>query len=418
MTDDCFAAAPAMLSLAAAHALLAERVPATAGIEHVGLRHGLGRILAEDVVSPLAQPPFANAAMDGFALRHADLSATGSTILPLADRVAAGHPATDPVPAGSAVEIFTGAPMPEGLDTVVMMEDCRVEAAPRRVHLPANIRPGQHTRPAGEDFAAGDTVLTSGRRLRPQDIAMLAAVGRTEIAVFERLRVAVFSTGDELVEPGRALAPGQIFDSNRYGLLAVLDALGCAAVDLGHLPDDAGHIAAALAQAAGDHHAVLTSGGVSVGGEDHVKAAIARIGTLHFWKIALKPGKPVALGQIGGTAFLGLPGNPVSALVTLLVVGRPLLLRLAGAAAEPALPRPMVLSSGFSSKHAPGRRQFLRASVTEKDGKTVVNLFPNQGSGVLSSLIHSDGLVDIGENSGDISDGDPVAFHSYQSLLW
>lgn len=419
MTNDCFAVPDRLMSLEDAYALVAAQIQPVTGTEAMPLRRCLGRILAEDVVSPLTQAPFANAAMDGFAFRHADLSPAGRIRLPVVARVAAGHPLQGGVPAGAAVEIFTGAPLPAELDTVAMLEDCRLEEENGRrwVVLPAGLAVGNFVRPVGEDFRAGAKVLAAGRRLRPQDIAMAAAVGRNSLLVYQPLQVAVISTGDEVVEPGLPLADGQIYGSNRYGQMAALEAMGFAVSDLGHLPDRLEPTVAAFDKAAATHHAIVTSGGVSVGGEDHVKSAVGRLGRLHLWRLALKPGKPVALGQVGKAAFVGLPGYPVSALVTIMVVGRAVLQRLAGATAEPPLPTPLLLPAGFTFDKSHKRRQFLRASLAWRDGRQVLVLFRNQESGVLSSVVETQGLVDVGAEVTKIAEGDLVPFFPYESLL-
>ena len=405
---DCFAVDRRLLPLADALALIAERVDAVTGSERVPLCQCLGRVLAEPVRAGLTQPPFANAAMDGFAVRHADLV---ENPLPISARIAAGHPLSSaPVP-GSAVEIFTGAPLPEGFDTVVMREDCLVEDG--KVKLPAQTPLGSHVRLAGIDFKKGDDVLPAGRRLRPQDIAMAAACGRTALMVRKKLRIGLFSTGDELVEPGVKPKAGQIHDSNRPMLKAALIAMGFEVQDLGNLEDRLDSLITAFGLAGLDHHALISTGGVSVGGEDHVKAAIERLGQLHFWKLALKPGKPLALGQIGETAFIGLPGNPVSSLISLLLVGRSVLHRLAGATLDAAPPLPVAVPTTTKLARAENRINFLRAS-RDADGVTP---FFSQDSSLISSLTASSGLIEVDIGEGAVQPGEPVKFHAYDGLL-
>lgn len=419
MTNDCFAISDRLMSLEEAWALIAERVQPVTATESRPLRQCLGRVLAEDVVSPITQAPFANAAMDGFAARHADLTPGATSRLPVAARVAAGHPLTEPVPGGAAVEIFTGAPLPDGLDVVAMVEDCRIEEADGRrwVVLPAGLAQGNFVRPVGEDFHVGATVLKAGRRLRPQDVAMAAAVGRSHLLVRERLKVGVISTGDEVVEPGLPLAAGQIYGCNRYGQMAVLEAMGFEVSDLGHLPDRLDATLDAFTEAAATQQAILTSGGVSLGGEDHVKTAVERLGKLHLWRLAVKPGKPVALGTVGQAAFVGLPGYPVSAIVTLLVVGLAPLRRLAGATAEPPLAEPILVPAGFRFKKNHKRRQFLRGSLAWQDGSQRAVPFRTQESSVLSSLVETAGLIDVGAEMMEIREGEPVPFLPYESLM-
>ena len=337
MTGD-FSAADRVMTLAEALELLTGQVVPVDGVERLPLVETLGRVLAEDVVSPLALPPFANSAMDGWAFAHDGRPADGW--LSIVGRAAAGHPFAGRVGSGEAVRILTGAPLPEGADSVAMQEDCSAEDG--RVRVPPALPPGANVRAAGEDVTAGAVVLAAGRRLRPQDLGMAAAVGRTGLVVRRPLSAALFSTGDEINEPGTVLPEGGIHDSNRFTVAALLRGLGIGVTDLGILPDDPARIGAALAAAAVGHDLILTSGGVSVGDEDHVKAVVRGLGTLHFWRLAIKPGKPVALGRIAGAAFVGLPGNPVAALVTFVAVVRPLLLAMMGArdTPPPACPVP------------------------------------------------------------------------------
>src|SRR5204862_2914359 len=297
-----------------------------------------GRILARDVVAQFDVPPHANSAVDGFALTHADLSPDRETVLPVAGRAAAGHPLGRTATRGEAIRIFTGAPMPEGTDTVMMQEDCVIEAD--RVRIKPGIRKGANRRHAGEDVAAGSIALTAGHRLKPADLGLAAALGNDSLPVFRPLRAALLSTGDEVCEPGTQLAPGAIYDANRVMLAALLRAQGCIVSDLGICPDRAAALADTLATAAAGHDLIVTSGGVSTGEEDHVRAAIEKLGRLDFWRLAIKPGRPVALGQLKGVPLTGLPGNPVAAALTLAILPRPLILRPAGAGlpSPPALP--------------------------------------------------------------------------------
>ncbi|MGE5504623.1 MAG: gephyrin-like molybdotransferase Glp [Actinomycetota bacterium] len=398
-----FQAEARLLSVDEALALLEPRLAPAVGTETVPLALALGRILAEDVVSGVDVPPHDNAAMDGWAFRHADL---GASPLPVSGRVAAGHPLAGPLPAGTAVRIFTGAPMPQGADTVAMQEDCRAEGD--AVALPATLAKGSHVRQAGEDVARGAAVLARGTRLRPQELGLAAAVGRTEVLAYRPLKVAVFSTGDEIREPGTELPPGCIFDTNRTTAAGLLRALGAQVTDLGILPDRLDAIRAALAEAAAGHDLMITSGGVSEGEEDHVKAAVEGDGSLHFWRLAIKPGKPVALGEVRGTPFIGLPGNPVAVMVTFVLLARPVVLRLMGATTT-ALRRYPV-QAAFAFRHKPGRREFPRARVMVQDGRLVAEKFPTDGSGVLSSMVWADGLIDVPEAKGDVAAGDAVDF--------
>lgn len=358
----------------------ADAVPAR---ETLDPARALGRVLAAPVISPLAVPPADNSAMDGYALRIADLQA--DVVLPVSQRVPAGSmPA--PLAAGTAARIFTGAPIPPGADAVVMQERCVVEADRVRVaHTPAA---GENIRRAGEDIAAGSEIIGMGTRLTPAHMGLIASVGMDHIEVFARLRVAVFFTGDELVMPGSPLAPGKIYNSNRYVLLGLLEALGCVISDLGIIPDDLDATRHALRAAADGSDLVITCGGVSVGEEDHVKAALQAEGELQTWRVAIKPGKPFALGRVGATPFIGLPGNPVSSFATFQMLVRPYIRRRQGE--QDVLPRALSVRADFSWPRAIQQREFLRVRRNAAGG---LILFPRQGSGVLSSCAWADGLV-------------------------
>ncbi|BAE52601.1 molybdopterin molybdotransferase MoeA [Paramagnetospirillum magneticum] len=409
--SDRFAVSADMMTVAEALARLEERLAPAVGVEDIRLHDGLGRILADDVVSAVNVPPHDNSAVDGWAFRRADLPADG--ILPVVGRVAAGHPLDGPLPAGGAVRIFTGAPMPDGADTVAMQEDCK--DLDGRVALPVRLAEGDNARQAGEDISKGSVVLRAGTRLRPQELGVAAATGRSSLKVYRPLRAAVFSTGDEIRDPGADLPPGCIYDTNRFTATGLLRALGAEVTDLGILPDRFETIRDALAEAAVSHQLILTSGGVSVGDEDHVKPAVLAQGSLDFWRLAIKPGRPVALGEVAGTPFVGLPGNPVAVMVTFMLIARPMVLRLMGAA-QTALPRYPV-EAGFAFKHKPGRREYLRARLAHMDGRLVAAKFPSDGSGVLTSMTWSDGLVDIPEDRGDIAPGEMVDFLSYADMM-
>jgi molybdopterin molybdotransferase len=401
LSDDCFAFGGALMRADAALALLTERVRPIVGTERVSLIEASGRILAEDLIAERSVPPHDNAAVDGYAVRHADLG-EGETRLPISARVAAGQ-WIEAVEPGQTVRIFTGAPMPEGLDSIFMQEDCRVEDG--FVILPPGLKPGSNRRKAGEDVKQGAPLLSAGTRLRPQEAGLIAAQGRTEVLVFQRLRVALFSTGDELREPGQALPPGAIYDANRFMLAAQLREMGCAVVDLGILPDRLADIAAAMARAAAEADAIVTSGGMSTGEEDHVRAAVEAAGQIHFWRLAIRPGRPVAFGTAHGRAFVGLPGNPVAALVTCLRFARPVLLRLAGQ--SQVAPLMVKASANFSVKKKLGRREWLRCRLGPGGA---LERFPKDGAGILSSLSYADGLAEIPEEVTAINPGDLLDF--------
>lgn len=386
---------PPLLSLDEALPLLLARAQPLSGVEEVSTFEGDGRVLAEDLFSALQVPPQDNSSMDGYAVRCADVKAPGA-LLKVTQRIPAGSHG-QPLQAGEAARIFTGAPIPQGADAVVMQEDCAADGDTVRVQqVPAS---GQWIRRSGEDVARGDRVLSSGDRLSPAALGLAASIGLASLKVAVRPRVALFSTGDELVMPGEvapeAMQPGAIYNSNRFFLRALLQRLGCEVTDLGIIPDQREATEAALRAAAEHHDLILTSGGVSVGEEDHVKPAVEKWGALTLWSLAIKPGKPFAFGSIrrldgiSSAHFMGLPGNPVSSFVTFLLLVRPFVLALQGATqlAPPSQP----LQAHFEWPRADKRREFLRVRRNAKGG---LDLFPNQSSGVLTSAVWGDGVID------------------------
>ena len=415
LADDCFNRVDGLMSTAEALAILRQRIVAVTQdrLEVVPLARALGRILAQDVTSALDVPPHDNSAVDGYAVRHGDLAANGPSRLPVRGRSAAGHPHGAPLKAGQAVRIFTGAVMPAGADTVVMQED----AVPTEdyVTIPPSLALGANRRHRGEDTKRGDVVLGRGRRLRPQDLALAASIGQGDLSLYRPLRVAVFSTGDELAEPGTKRPAGGIYDANRYLLVALVAGLGADVSDLGILPDDAATVREGLGAAAASHDLLLTSGGVSVGDEDHVRGAVQALGHLHFWRLAIKPGRPLALGQVGDAAFVGLPGNPVAAMVCFLRFARPLILGLAGAVdLDPVLYR---VTSDFDYEKKAGRREWLRARLDRQgDGGPSAVLFQPQGSGIINSLVRTHGLVEIAEDVTRVRAGDLVDFLPFDEV--
>jgi len=414
LSDDCFAFGGELMSAAAALALLKSKLVPLPDIERVALSEAAGRILAEKLVATRDVPPADNVAVDGYAVCFDDLNAGEPTVLPIGGRAAAGHPLREKPPRGVVIRVFTGALLPEGTDTVLMQEDCKV--ANGAVTIPAGIMRGANRRSAGEDVKAGTTVLPAGRRLRPQEVGLAASLGMTSLAVYRRLRVALFSTGDELREPGDTLPLGAIFDANRYTLRALLTGLGCTVSDFGILPDKAESVRAALAEAAATHDLVLTSGGMSTGEEDHVRAAVEATGKLHFWRLAIKPGRPVAMGQVGRVPFMGLPGNPVAVMVTFFLLARPLVLLLAGAAE--AGPRLYRVRSGFEYKKKPNRTEYVRARLARaEDGNWVAEKFARDGAGILTSMVESDGLIEIGEGITKLEIGAPVDFLPFAEVI-
>jgi molybdopterin molybdotransferase len=419
LTDDCFAFSGPLLPLADAERLIHERVAPVAETETVALTAARGRVVARDVVAPISLPPFDNSAVDGYAVRHADLGPAQETHLTIGERITAGRAATRALAPGEAIRIFTGAPMPAGADTVFMQEDCRLDGA--AVIVPAGLDLGANRRLAGEDLRAGAVMLPAGRRLTEPHVALAAAVGLSTLPVRRPVRVAVFSTGDEIVEPGASRPAAALFDANRYLLAGLIERLGARPTDLGILPDDADVLQRAISAAAADHDLVLTSGGVSTGEADHVRAAIERIGRLVFWRVGIKPGRPVAMGVIPGApgegaAFCGLPGNPVAVFVTFARVVRPLLLRLAGAEPEPLMPLPV--RSAFPYRKRAGRREYVRVKlVRAADGGIDAIKHAQDGAGVLTSLTETDGLIELPEDVTTVKPGATVGFLSYAALV-
>lgn len=394
-----------LLTVDEALAQLMQSARPVAETEVLPVEAAAGRILAAPLISGINVPPHDNSAMDGYALNTADWAE--GRWLKITQRIPAGA-VGQPLGRGEAARIFTGAPIPPGADAVAMQEDCEADGSQVMVRRPP--KPGDNIRRAGEDLAACQTVLTAGERLTPARLGVAASVGATELSVYRPLRVAVFFTGDEIVMPGQPLKPGQIYNSNRAMLMALLKGLGCLVTDLGIVPDDLQATLATLETASRQADVVITSGGVSVGEEDHVKAAVERLGRIALWKVAMKPGKPLVHGQVGAADFLGLPGNPVSAFVVFCLFVRPFLLKRMGATVR--LPLRFEVPAGFSWPKPGKRREFLRARI--EDGRAV--LYPNQSSGVLTAVAWADGLVDI-DIGRSVQPGEPVAFIPLSELL-
>jgi len=419
LSDDCFAFSGPLLRLDDMERLINERILPIAETERVPLHGARERVVAHDIIAPINLPPFDNSAVDGYAVRHADLHRDGETALPVSDRLTAGARANVSLKSGTAVRIFTGAAMPKGADTVFMQEDVTVEG--NRVTVPKGLKLGANRRLAGEDVAIGATVLPSGTVLEAQHVALAAALGLTEIVVRRRLRVAIFSTGDEVVEPGSIRDGTGVYDSNRFLLSELLDQLGAIVTDLGILPDDPEKLSSRLADAAAGHDLIVTSGGVSTGEADYVRHAVERIGSLVFWRVAIKPGRPVALGVIPAAsghsaAFVGLPGNPVAVFVTFVRVVKPLLRRLSGARPDRLVPLPV--RSAFAYRKKKDRREYVRVTLRRGvDGEVEAVKHPQDGAGILTSLTETDGLLEFPEDVTTIEPGARVGFLSYAALI-
>ena len=409
LKNDCFALPSGVSWTPVDDALadLRDRLSPVTPVETLPLGTGQGRVLAQDIPAPISLPPADNAAVDGYALAHTSLTPEGEQHLALREgRAAAGAPFDGMVGNGEAVRILTGAVMPDGTDSVVMDED--VERDGNAIRFGCGLKPGANSRKAGEDIRAGDIALPAGTRLGPAELARLASIGIASLPVHAPLRVAIFSTGDELAEPGEPLLSGQIYDANRAMLLALAKAQGVEAIDHGRIPDRPAAIASALGAASRAADVVIVSGGASGGDEDHVSRELSRMGAMALWRIAMKPGRPLALGQIDGVPVFGLPGNPVAAFVCFLIFARPALQRLAGAAWPEPVGYP--LTAKFSAKKKPGRTELLRARA---DGTGGVEKFRSDGSGLIGGLVWSDGLVMLDHARGPVEEGETVCFLPY-----
>jgi len=400
-----------MLSMDDALSCLLEQARPISGTEQVETKSSLGRVLAEPQVSSIDVPPFDNSAMDGYAVACTDLDSTSTTHLRISQRISAGKVGVLLEP-GTAARIFTGAPIPPGADAVVMQEDCILEG--RRLIILRQVIPGMNIRRAGEDITIGTEILAKGTRIRPQEMGLVASVGIASLSVYRKLRVAIFFTGDEIVMPGQPLRPGQIYNSNRFSLSGLLEALGCEVIDYGTVPDNLDATMEVLKRAAREADLIVTSGGVSVGEEDHVKAAIELVGKINLWRIAIKPGKPLAFGKADDTFFIGLPGNPVATLVTFFLFVRPFILRCQNI--MEVTPTRLQVCAGFVWAKPDKRRQFLRAQLKMIDGKATVNIYPNQSSAVLTSTVWADGLVDLPANAM-VKRGDMVNYIPFSEVL-
>lgn len=417
LIDDCFFLDKDRLPHREALEILKSRVRPVTEIETVPLAEASGRFLAEAVVSPRAIPGHDNAAVDGYAFAASDYDAKAGTSFDIVGEATAGHPFQSVVPSGTAVRIFTGAVMPAGLETVAMQEDVRVTACDgvRRAHVPAGLKPGANCRFAGEDTKAGEMLLAPGVRLRPQDIASAAATGLGTLSCHAPLKVAVFSTGDEILRPGEPFVEGRVYDANAPMLRGLIAASGAEAYDMGVLPDTFEAVTSALSEASRAFHAIVLSGGASQGQEDHVVRSIDALGKRHLWQIAIKPGRPMSFGQVGDCAVFGLPGNPVAVFVCYLVYLRPVITRLTGG----AWPEPLrfQVPAGFSQRKKPGRREFWRARLARNgEGRLVAEKFSRDGSGLISSLREADGLIEVAEPVEEIRSGELVDYIPFSEL--
>ncbi|GMR18829.1 MAG: molybdopterin molybdotransferase MoeA [Gammaproteobacteria bacterium] len=408
-SESCCTTGSGLMAVDEAINFLLERAAITTATETIKTEDALGRVLAESLTSKIDVPPLDNSAMDGYALSTNDIASDGKTELPVSQRITAGSTGA-PLKPGTAARIFTGAPVPDNANAVVMQERC--EQKDDNVLIKGVVNVGDNIRKAGGDIAAGDTILESGVKLRPQELGLAASIGFAELAVYKKLRVAIFSTGDELVLPGEPAGDGKIYNSNRYTLMGLLKSVNCDIVDLGTVPDQLQATLDTLNSASAKADLIITTGGVSVGEEDYIKAALDKLGQVDMWRVAMKPGKPVAFGHVKNTPFIGLPGNPVAVFVTFCLFARPYLLKTQGMTG--IRPERLKVKAGFDWNRAGPRREYARAQL-QPDIMTAT-LYPKQGSGVLSSVAWADGLVEIPENS-TIKKGDDVTYLSFSDLL-
>jgi len=429
---------PNALPVAKASEFIARLVPRVQAVESLAIRSALGRVLARDLVSGIDVPSHDNSAMDGYALRSADLLGAADTLIGVAGTAYAGAPFGDTVAIGQGVRIMTGAVMPDGLDTVVPQEFTRTEADGRICIPQGSVKPGDNRRLRGEDLARGEAALKAGRILTPADLGLLASLGHAEVAVYRRLRVAFFSTGDELRSIGEPLAAGCVYDSNRYTIWGMLTRLGVELLDLGVVRDEPAALRTAFMQAAACADAVITSGGVSVGEADHTKQIMAQLGEVLFWKIAMRPGRPMAIGRIGSgrigsglqngestpdigeaghqAILFGLPGNPVAVMVTFYAFVRDALLAMSGATPQPLAPLRAVSQATLRKK--PGRTEYQRGIVSQgDDGRWQVRITGSQGSGILRSMSQANGMVVLHHDQGDVAAGDLVDVIAFDGLV-
>jgi len=403
-----------MLPVSAGLAQILAQISPLQGHECLDVRRAQGRVLAADVISPINVPAYDNSAMDGYAVASRDLCASGEQRFRVMGNVLAGHPFRGMLNAGECVQIMTGAQVPIGLDTVIMKELCRRDGD--QVLFPAGAKPGQNRRKAGEDLAKGHPAIAAGQRLGAAELGMIASLGQSEVRVVRRPRVAYFSTGDEIRSLGQPLDEGQIYDSNRYTVTALLNSQGIEVIDLGVIPDRAEAIEAAFMRASEQADLVLSSGGVSLGDADYVKATLDKLGQVNFWKLAMKPGRPLAFGRVNDALFFGLPGNPVAVMTTFLQFVRPALRRLEGESRQ--LPVSQSAPTTEPLRKKPGRTEYIRGIISlDAQGHPQVSSTGQQGSGILTSMSRANCLMVLEHDRGDVGAGEPVTLYAFEGLL-
>ncbi len=409
VSDPCFSTSSDMMTVDEAINFMLDKAEVLKRIEHIDTDKALKRVLASPLVSKVNVPPLDNSAMDGYAINTRDCVINGVTHLSISQRIPAGSIGRS-LESGTAARIFTGAPVPKNANAVVIQENVKKEAG--YIQFECATKAGDNIRKAGEDISVDEEILDSGIRLRPQELGLAASTGFAQLPVYKKLRIAIFSTGDELVAPGEELDNGKIYNSNRYTLTGLLASLDCDIVDLGTVPDQLEATINTLNAAAKQADLIIATGGVSVGEEDYIKAALDKLGQIDMWRINMKPGKPLAFGHVDNTPFIGLPGNPVSVFVTFCLFARPYLLKTQGA--SNIMPKQLIVKAGFDWNQTGPRREYVRARLMP--GTNVVEIYPKQGSGVLSSVVWAEGLVEIPENS-TIKKGDDVSYLSFADLL-
>lgn len=424
-TDSCHQ--PGLTPLSEALKLACDQVVVSSHTRDLPLEHCYGAILRKDVIARVNVPSVDNSAMDGYAVRLADMqdiaasAGTDAVIVKVAGASLAGHPFKGTIPVGQAIRIATGAAIPDGADCVIIQENVQADAEESEIRIsPERLgtqKLHQHIRRAGEDVKEGDVILSAGKRLRPQDVSVAAGQGYGHLTVAKPLRVAVFSTGDELAVPGDPLPPGGIYDSNRFSMIGMLRAAGCDVTDLGLLADDFDVLQAALGDASAEHDVIMTSGGVSVGKADLLKPVVDSLGEIQAWKLAIKPGKPLMRGRIGDCLVIGLPGNPVSVMVSCLLYAVPLLLHISGARAEDQNPVRFQVPAGFEMNRGTGRREWLRGRLHRNgNGELTAIAYRSSSSGMLSSMVWAEGLIEIAEDRGEIKMGEMVDYLPFGGL--
>ena len=412
---ECDTTPQPLLSIDEALALLVNSAQVTNNTQLLELDNALNKILAVDIHADIFVPGFDNSAMDGYAinLKEEQINILGGTTFKITDRIPAGSTGNT-LASGCAARLFTGAPIPKGANTVVMQEECELIENESRIEIYRPIMLNENIRPMGNDIQSGDVILSKGKQLQPQDIALAASVGVGKLEVFNKIKVGVFFTGDELIEPGKSLKQGQIFNSNRYSLVALLNKLDCEVINLGNIKDTLSATCQALEKLKSSCDLIITTGGVSVGEEDHVKPAVEKLGQLDLWRIKMKPGKPLAFGSVGDCAFIGLPGNPVSAMVTFLLFARPFIKKMQGASNY--LNTAFKVAVNFDWHRAKPRREFVRVRLDHAIIPMQVNQYPKQGSDVLSSMVWADGLVEIPEKK-TFKQGEILNFYPLNEMM-